>query len=82
MSRPLFRGRGPPSTRRRSGRPGEPDVARFVPGTSSLPTDPNLYPLAYLPVVAEFFPHDYVDASVFKDNSVTPLLVQNIVISR
>lgn len=61
---------------------GEPDVARFVPGTSSLPTDPNLYPLAYLPVVAEFFPHDYVDATVFKDNSVTPLLVQNIVISR
>ena len=61
---------------------GEPDVTRFVPGTSSLPTDPNLYPLAYLPVVAEFFPHDYVDSAVFKDNSVTPLLVQNIVISR
>lgn len=61
---------------------GEPDVARFVPGTTNLPTDPNLYPLAYLPVVAEFFPHDYVDSSVFKDNSVTPLLVQNIVISR
>jgi hypothetical protein len=62
---------------------GEPDhVARYVPGATDLPTDPNLYPLAYLPVVAEFFPHDYVDAAVFKDNSVTPLLVQNIVISR
>ena len=61
---------------------GEPDVAKFVPGTTDLPVDPNQYPLAYLPVVAEFFPHDYVDAAVFKDNSVNPLLVQNIVISR
>jgi type II secretory pathway pseudopilin PulG len=61
---------------------GEPDAARFVPGTTDLPLDPNQYPLAYLPVVAEFYPHDYVDAAVFKDNSVTPLLVQNIVISR
>jgi len=61
---------------------GEPDVARFVPGATDLPVDPNLYPLAYLPIVAEFFPHDYVDAAVFKDNSINPLLVQNIVISR
>ena len=61
---------------------GEPEATRFVPGVSSLPNDPNLYPLAYLPVVAEFFPHDYVDAAVFKANSVNPLLVQNIVISR
>ena len=61
---------------------GEPDPTRFVPGASDLPINPNEYPLAYLPVVAEFFPHDYVDATVFKDNSFTPLLVQNIVISR
>jgi hypothetical protein len=47
-----------------------------------LPVDPNLYALAYLPVVAEFFPHDYVDSSVFKVREETPILVQNIIISR
>ncbi len=61
---------------------GEPAPDKYIPGSSDLPLDPNLYPLAYLPVVAEFFPHDYVDAATFKENSVTPLLVQNIIISR
>jgi hypothetical protein len=63
------------------GEPSSSPADRFVPGMA-LDPDPNRYPLAYLPVVAEFFPHDYVDAAVFKENSVTPLLVQNIVISR
>ena len=48
----------------------------------ALPDDPNEYALAYLPVVAEFFPHDYSKPDDFKNNSFTPLLVQNIVISR
>lgn len=61
---------------------GEPKLTQFVPGTTTLPTDPNLYALAYLPVVAEFFPHDYTDSTVFKNREETPLLVQNIIISR
>ena len=61
---------------------GEPTNDRYVAGSTDLPVDPNQYPLAYLPVVAEFFPHDYADASVFKSAAATPLLVQNIVISR
>ncbi|MEY4402341.1 MAG: hypothetical protein RIR91_376 [Verrucomicrobiota bacterium] len=60
---------------------GEPSVAKWSPGTA-LPVDPNLYALAYLPVVAEFFPHDYVDSTVFKAREETPILVQNIIISR
>lgn len=60
---------------------GEPSVAKWTTGTA-LPADPNLYALAYLPVVAEFFPHDYADSTVFKVREETPLLVQNIIISR
>lgn len=60
---------------------GEPSVAKWSPGTA-LPVDPNLYALAYLPVVAEFFPHDYVDSTIFKAREETPILVQNIIISR
>ena len=60
---------------------GEPSVAKWTPGTA-LPVDPNLYALAYLPVVAEFFPHDYVSSTIFKVREETPLLVQNIIISR
>ncbi len=65
----------------RVGTNGEPTSEVFEPG-KSLPDDPNEYALAYLPVVAEFFPHDYSKPDVFKNNSFTPLLVQNIVISR
>lgn len=60
---------------------GEPTNVTFEPGMP-LPDDPNEYALAYLPVVAEFFPHDYSRPDDFKNNSFTPLLVQNIVISR
>jgi prepilin-type N-terminal cleavage/methylation domain-containing protein len=63
------------------GTTGEPKSAKWATGVS-LPVDPRLYALAYLPVVAEFFPHDYVDSAVFKAREETPLLVQNIVISR
>ncbi len=49
----------------------------------ALPTDPSGYALAYLPVVAEFFPHDFAPPSgttIFPEQ--TPLLVQNIIINR
>ena len=62
---------------------GEPDpTIKYVPGTTDLPPDPNDYALAYLPIVAEFFPHDYTDFNIFKNPGIAPILVQNIVISR
>ena len=61
---------------------GEPDAPTFTPGSSDLPVAPSDYALAYLPVVAEFFPHDYTNFDVFKTRSDKPILVQNIVISR
>jgi Tfp pilus assembly protein PilV len=61
---------------------GEPDAPTFIPGSSDLPVAPSDYALAYLPVVAEFFPHDYTNFDVFKTRSDKPILVQNIVISR
>ena len=51
-------------------------------GASPIPLQPSAYALAYLPVVAEFFSHDYSPYDSFKTKSETPLLVQNIVISR
>jgi hypothetical protein len=60
---------------------GEPTPTRWAVG-SALPNDPNRYALAYLPVVAEFFPHDFSTPGAFKAREETPLLVQNIVISR
>ena len=55
-------------------------------GTGTLP-DSNLYALAYLPVVAEFFPHDYSERTNssktgFTEREETPVLIQNIIISR
>lgn len=55
-------------------------------GTGLLP-DSNLYALAYLPVVAEFFPHDYSEKTNasktgFSEREETPVLIQNIIISR
>jgi hypothetical protein len=49
--------------------------------------DSNLYALAYLPVVAEFFPHDYSEKTNasktgFTEREETPVLIQNIIISR
>jgi len=62
---------------------GEPDEkVIFTPGSSDLPTAPSDYALAYLPVVAEFFPHDYTTFTDFSKRSDKPILVQNIVISR
>jgi hypothetical protein len=59
----------------------EPHPRRYTGG--ALPTDPSRYALAYLPVVAEFFPHDFAPPSgptIFPEQ--TPLLVQNIIINR
>jgi type II secretory pathway pseudopilin PulG len=58
----------------------EPTSATWT-GSETLP-DVYLYPLAYLPLVVEFFPHDYADSTIFKAREETPILVQNIVISR
>jgi type II secretory pathway pseudopilin PulG len=60
---------------------GEPSPAVWAPG-NALPSDPNLYALAYLPLVAEFFPHDYADSSIFKNREEVPTLVQTIIVSR
>ena len=58
----------------------EPTSATWT-GAETLP-DVYLYPLAYLPVVVEFFPHDYAEQTVYKAREEAPILVQNIVISR
>jgi type II secretory pathway pseudopilin PulG len=64
----------------------EPDTTNKWPESGGkLNKDPNLYPLAYLPLVVEFFPHDYVPPTGptgFKNIEQVPILVQNIVISR
>jgi type II secretory pathway pseudopilin PulG len=65
----------------------EPKTAKVLSppwGASPIPLQPSAYALAYLPVVAEFFPHDYSPYVSFKEKAKTetPLLVQNIVISR
>ena len=48
---------------------------------SGLPTA-KFYALAYLPVVAEFYPHDWTDVTTTTPAAETPLLVQTIIISR
>jgi type II secretory pathway pseudopilin PulG len=63
----------------------EPRVNPILPppwSGSPLPSQPAMYALAYLPVVAEFFPHDYSSFADFRDREQAPLVVQNIVISR
>ena len=63
----------------------EPSAARYA-FPNALPPDPSGFALAYLPVVAEFFPHDYsapTGPTGFKTAAEqTPLLIQNIVINR
>ncbi len=71
---------------------GEPTAVRVPdPGPSGawsatpLPELPDDYALAYLPVVLEFFPHDYRGfdgVSGFNNTEETPLLVQTHIISR
>lgn len=61
----------------------EPTSAKWEgTGSQSLPRNVYLFPLAYLPVIAEFYPHDYSDFTVFSKREESPILVQNIVISR
>lgn len=58
---------------------GEPTPATYAAGTP-LGADPNTYALAHLPIVAEFFPHDY--SADFKDVEVQPVLTQTIILNR
>ena len=63
----------------------EPTTAKVAAApwaSSPIPVKPSEYALAYLPIVAEFFPHDYSPYSSYKTKTENPLLVQNIVISR
>lgn len=63
----------------------EPDTIKVAAppwSASPIPVQPKDYALAYLPVVAEFFPHDYSPYDTFKNKTEEPLLVQNIIISR
>jgi type II secretory pathway pseudopilin PulG len=63
----------------------EPTTAKVAAApwaSTPLPVKPSGYALAYLPLVAEFFPHDYSPYDSFKTKTENPLLVQNIVISR
>ncbi len=63
----------------------EPRVDRVPPppwASSPVPPQPSAYALAYLPVVAEFYTHDYSTFAEFSARTENPLVVQNIVISR
>ena len=63
----------------------EPQLTPVPPppwASSPLPAQPAGYALAYLPAVAEFFTHDYSPFGEFSNRTETPIVVQNIVISR
>lgn len=57
-----------------------PTTGTGVPA-SGLPAA-KFYALAYLPLVAEFYPHDWTDVTTTTPAADTPLLVQTIIISR
>jgi hypothetical protein len=61
---------------------GEPTAATYASG--ALPASVDNFALAYLPIVAEFYPHEYEADTVFKaaTNDQQPVLVQTIVINR
>jgi Tfp pilus assembly protein PilV len=61
---------------------GEPTAATYASG--ALPASVDNFALAYLPIVAEFYPHEYEADTVFKaaTNDRQPVLVQTIVINR
>lgn len=67
---------------------GEPDPTIYTSG--ALPPAPasgfgaDGYALAYLPIVAEFYPHEYEAPTTFKaaTNDQQPVLVQTIIINR
>lgn len=61
---------------------GEPATTTYSAG--ALPSTPDTYALAYLPVVAEFYPHQYETKATFNaaSNDQQPVLVQTIVINR
>ncbi len=57
-----------------------PTTGSGVP-SSGLPAV-KFYALAYLPLVAEFYPHDWTDVTTTTPPAQTPVLVQTIIISR
>ncbi len=60
---------------------GEPTAVAYAAGTA-LPADPNAYALAHLPIVAEFFPHDFTAPADFKAAETQPVLTQTIILNR
>lgn len=60
---------------------GEPTPALYSAGTA-LPASPDNYALAHLPIVAEFFAHDYTLPADYKNAEVQPILTQTIIINR
>ena len=60
---------------------GEPTTATYAAG-NTLDPDPGKYALAHLPIVAEFFPHDYTAPADFKETETQPVLTQTIILNR
>ena len=60
---------------------GEPTATLYAAGTP-LPSSADAYALAHLPVVAEFFPHDYTLPATYKNAEVQPVLTQTIILNR
>jgi len=60
---------------------GEPTAALYAAGTA-LPASPDNYALAHLPLVAEFFAHDYTLPAVYKNAEVQPILTQTLILNR
>ena len=60
---------------------GEPTAAFYAAG-SALPASADNYALAHLPIVAEFFAHDYTLPADYKNAEVQPILTQTIILNR
>jgi prepilin-type N-terminal cleavage/methylation domain-containing protein len=60
---------------------GEPTAVAYAAG-DALPADPNAYALAHLPLVAEFFPHDFTAPATFKAAETQPVLTQTLILNR
>lgn len=60
---------------------GEPTAAVYAAG-AALPASADNYALAHLPIVAEFFAHDYTLPGVYKNAEVQPILTQTIILNR
>ncbi|MDR2982157.1 MAG: hypothetical protein LBV12_07920 [Puniceicoccales bacterium] len=47
-----------------------------------LPSSVDQYGLAYIPLLLEIYPHDFVDISVTNEQDILPVLSQNIIVNR